>query len=835
MHKVKNKKIIKILSTRSLRANRKKNLIAVLAIMLTCILFTAVFSIGGSMLKSSQESTMRQVGSSQMAGLKYALPEDYETLSKDAAVKHISKKITVGHACNEELSKVNTEINYADEIYAKSSFNEPQQGHMPKERNEIAASSIVLKALGIPCKVGEKVPLMIDVDGKIIEEEFTLAGWWEGDKVAMAQEVWVSREFADEAAPTPETPFNGKSYAGYWDIGFDFATSFDIKGQVMEVLERNGYDVEQAAYAVNWAYMGSEIDAQSVILMAGLLLIILISGYLIIYNVFYINVIGEIHEYGLLKTIGTTAIQLRGIVRRQAVLLSLIGIPAGLFVGTVLSKVLFPIVIKEFTFYHTSFSMHPLIYIAAALFSFLTVLLSCNKPCRLAARVSPIEAIRYTEKTSDNRKAKKSRRVSVLTMAAWNIRRSKKKVIVVVLSLSMSLILVNVVYSIVHSFDLEKYISNSIVGDINITHSSIINIGSNVRIEDGISKAEQELFSQLDGVASGFPVYKSMGNISLDEAGMEKVYDYVERHESLQNDSWIQEELDGLEERKELFADIYALNEGGFSKLGLWDDAVDWETFQSGEYVILAAAEDQDAIFESGDKIRLCLPDGLEKEYTILAFAELPYPMSTRSFPVLGERLILPEKEYLAHSGDGAMMMVFEVEDGKQSTVEEWMKRYTETGNSELVCVSKQTYVKEFQSLVSMFWIVGGALSLILALIGSLNFVNVIVTGMLTRKQEFAMMEAVGMTRKQLRSMLIFEGMLYAAFTLFFSLTIGSVISSVLVKGVAGTIWFFRYHFSVLPIMLCAPLLILFSVLIPYVAYVHVSRESIVERLKMIE
>ena len=209
MHKVKNKKIIKILSTRSLRANRKKNLIAVLAIMLTCILFTAVFSIGGSMLKSSQESTMRQVGSSQMAGLKYALPEDYETLSKDAAVKHISKKITVGHACNEELSKVNTEINYADEIYAKSSFNEAQQGHMPKERNEIAASSIVLKALGIPCKVGEKVPLMIDVDGKIIEEEFTLAGWWEGDKVAMAQEVWVSREFADEAAPTPETPFNG--------------------------------------------------------------------------------------------------------------------------------------------------------------------------------------------------------------------------------------------------------------------------------------------------------------------------------------------------------------------------------------------------------------------------------------------------------------------------------------------------------------------------------------------------------------------------------------------------------------------------------------------------
>lgn len=835
MHKIKNKKIIRTLSMRSLRANRKKNLIAVLAIMLTCILFTAVFSVGGSMLKSSQESTMRQVGSSQMAGLKYALPEDYEKLSKDPAVKHISKRITVGRARNQELSKVNTEINYADEVYAQSSFNLPKEGHMPKERNEIATSSIVLKALGIPCKIGEKIPLMIDVDGKIIEEEFTLAGWWEGDKVAMAQEIWVSLEFAGEAAPTPEIPYNATCYAGYLDIGFDFATSWDIKGQLMKVLERNGYDVEQTAYAVNWAYTTSEVDLQSVILMIGLLFVILVSGYLIIYNVFFINVTGEIHEYGLLKTIGTTAVQLKKLVRRQAFLLSLIGIPAGLFAGTVLSRIIFPIIIEQFTFRSISFSMNPVIYIAAALFSFVTVWLSCNKPCRLAAKVSPVEAIRYTEKTSGSKKIKKSRRVSVLSMAVSNIGRSRKKMLVVVFSLSMSLILVNVVYSVVNSFDMEKYISNSIVGDINITHSSIINLGSNVRIEDGVSKSEQEMFSQLEGVAASFCVYAGGGWISLNETNTERLHDYVERNVRLLNDPWIEEEMEMIEESKELSTDIYALDEVGFSKLEWSDTPVDWETFQSGDYVLLAREEDEDAVFRTGDKIMLQMRDGSEKEYTVLAFTELPYPMSTRGYPILGERLILPQKEYLAHNGDGAMMMGLKVEQDKLASVEEWIKQYTENINTELTYTSRATFVEAFKSLVSMFWIVGGALSLVLALIGILNFINAIVTGMLARKQEFAMMEAVGMTRRQLRGMLIFEGMMYAVFTLVFSLTLGSLLCSVLVKGVAGEIWFFRYHFSLLPIILCAPFLILVSVLIPYAAYGQVNKESIVERLKMIE
>ena len=194
MYKVKNQKVIRRLSTKTLLANKKKNLVAVMAIMLTCILFTAVFSIGGSMLKSSEESTMRQVGGSQMAGLKYARWEDYDILSKDSAVRDINAAIIVGRAANDELSDLNTEVNYADDLYAKGSFCEPETGRMPEKRDEIAASSLVLKQLGVPCELGARVPLQIDVEGKVTEENLTLVGFCEGDPVTMAQECWNSRE-----------------------------------------------------------------------------------------------------------------------------------------------------------------------------------------------------------------------------------------------------------------------------------------------------------------------------------------------------------------------------------------------------------------------------------------------------------------------------------------------------------------------------------------------------------------------------------------------------------------------------------------------------------------
>ena len=61
-----------------------------------------------------------------------------------------------------------------------------------------------------------------------------------------------------------------------------------------------------------------------------------------------------------------------------------------------------------------------------------------------------------------------------------------------------------------------------------------------------------------------------------------------------------------------------------------------------------------------------------------------------------------------------------------------------------------------------MFLLVGGILCAIIGLVGLLNFFNAMMTGILSRRREFAVLQAVGMTNRQLKTMLIYEGLFYA-------------------------------------------------------------------------
>ena len=123
------------------------------------------------------------------------------------------------------------------------------------------------------------------------------------------------------------------------------------------------------------------------------------TGYLIIYNIFQISVAGDIRFYGLLKTIGTTPRQLKRIIRQQALLLCLIGIPAGLLLGYGIGAVLVPVVLRstQLGVGITTISTSPVIFVGSVLFALLTVLLSCSKPGKMAAKVSPVEATKYTD------------------------------------------------------------------------------------------------------------------------------------------------------------------------------------------------------------------------------------------------------------------------------------------------------------------------------------------------------------------------------------------------------------------------------------------------------
>ena len=95
----------------------------------------------------------------------------------------------------------------------------------------------------------------------------------------------------------------------------------------------------------------------------GVLALILLTGYLIIYNVFQISVAGDIRFYGLLKTIGTTPRQLRRILRNQALLLAAAGIPVGLLLGWLAGCALAPVVVRNLDSVSVVASANPWIFV----------------------------------------------------------------------------------------------------------------------------------------------------------------------------------------------------------------------------------------------------------------------------------------------------------------------------------------------------------------------------------------------------------------------------------------------------------------------------------------
>lgn len=859
MRRVKNGRVIRRIADKTRKAGKGKSLIAVLAIILTTVLFTTVFTVGGSMVKKQQEATMRQVGGSAHAGYKYLTQEEYDIVKKDKKIKEISYRIVVGDAVNKELIKLRTELGYYEELDAKFCFCYPEEGHLPEKEDELVTSDLVLKALGIPCELGVKVPLTVDTGKETYEKTFTLCGYFKGDRISQSQMGLVSKEHANKMTPTPVTSAMGKGldateYAGRIMADFNFASSFRIEKQVEELTKRCGFP-EDVDTGINWAYMG-DIDTGTMLMLISLLLVILISGYLIIYNIFYINVCQDIRYYGLLKTVGTTERQLRKIVRRQAYMLSLYGIPVGLFIGGLIGKLLLPMIMGNFTFagnVDTEVVLNPLIFAGAALFSFVTVLLSSIRPCRIASKISAIEAVRYTEGQDEKakgsrKKTKKTRRVHPREMAFQNIRRSKKKVVIVVASLSLALVLLNSIYGIVKGFDMDRFVASMTVSDFSIADATLDNLSVNYFsiITDGVTEQFLADLKKQDGIEETGNVYmKEVNPVFTDEEFAllkERIFESEKGRKALEEQAGQGGAalIEDFKEGHHVDGKVFGIDELVMEKLENPEGELDWEKFSSGKYVIATRywgieGEDGD-FFLPGEMVSVTNEAGETKQYEVMAVADIPMACGFHHYGFFDCNFILPEQEYRAFMGESQpMRTIFNVEAEQEEEVEHWLADYCENVNPDLQYTSKATIVAEFDQYKDMYTVVGSLLAFILAMIGILNFVNTMVTSVLSRKQEFAMMEAVGMTGKQLKQMLLYEGGYYALFTGICALVLGSILNLTVVRSIGGEYFFFTWHFTVTPVILCIPVLAVVVYLVPSFCYRGMSKASVVERMRRAE
>lgn len=863
MLRVKNGKCIRRISSRSIKNSMTRNVISVMAIALTAIMITALFTIGASMIHSFQQSTMKQVGTSAHAGFKFISMEQYEKVKQDPKVKDISYTIIAGELTNEELRETYTEFRYTEEKSAEWSFYTPTTGHLPEKGMELATTTDVLDALNVPHELGAKVPLEFTAGGKSYEEEFILCGFWEPDSAVSVNQAFISKEYCDKVAPAWDDASREENLermggpdgyiAGAVNPELWFATSWNIEKQMEDLKARCGFDGD-VNDGVNWAYASSEVDLETAVLIMGLLFIIMVSGYLIIYNVFYISVSSDIRFYGLLKTIGTTGRQLKKIVRRQALLLSLIGIPIGLILGYVISIVLLPVAIQLVDIRDCEVTADPLVFLGSAVFAFATVWISCIKPCRLAKKISPIEAVRFSEGNSAGEqggrkkhagrkkkvKEKKARKVTPLSLAWSNLGRTPKKTVAVVLSISLSLIILNSTLTTIKGFDMDKFIQSYVATDFYITDATTMNPGPDEQNYAAVSPEDADAFRNMEGVTDFGCVYMAEGILDLEGKLQERVEELYEKYApEMTPEVYRQEAEMYVYDEKFIPSHIYGVDKFFAENLELAEGTVDWEKFRSGKYVIAGLFEEESAsekFYEIGDTVRIPFVDGSVGEYEVMAIGSLPYALGPQHTHCFNCDLFLPADEFIARTGQtGAMKAAFNTEESAYDKVEEALADYCDNVNGDLGYISKSTYVEEFEQMENTYIIVGGALSLILALIGILNFANGVITSINARRRELAMMQSVGMTGTQMRQMLVNEGLLHILLTAGFMLTLGNLVTYGVIQLIAGQMWFFTYHFMIVPVLVSLVVFAVLAVLIPRICYRYMCRSSVVDRLRASE
>lgn len=859
MKKVNNKRVIRRIADQTRKAGKMRNLIAILAIALTSLLFTTVFTVGGSMIEKTQEEVMRQVGTSAHGEYKYLTQEEYDIVKKDRGLTGVSYRIVVGDLVNEAVASLPTEVNYYEDQDARWGFCYPQAGHMPVKEDEIATSDLVLEALGVPCRLGEQVSLEIQIGEEVVSRTFTLSGYYRGDPIMMAQMVMVSKTFQEKVAPVPtDSVLDGNwesmdMYIGRIMADFKFPTSLFLEKQIKALSHRCGFG-ETQNYGANWAYLGQDLDMESLVMFVVLIFVILVSGYLIIYNIFYINVIRDISHYGLLKTIGTTGKQLRQIVRRQALVLSMWGIPIGLLGGTLIGSILLPVIMNSMVYAETinqQVVWKGWIFAGAALFSFVTVYISCIKPCRVVSRVSAIEAVRYTEGQDRQqgrrgrrgaKKRKKTKHVTPFALAMQNVGRNRKRVFIVVASLSLALVVLNCIYSILLGIDMDQFIANLAITDFSVADASMDNYALQEHNTAGVTAEFLDAVKEQPGITEFGNIYVKELLPTFTDADWKKIEERILDNPDAQQTLEMYtppDESDYMEMvRAERFVDgnTYGISQLVMNSLEGVQGQLDWEKFQTGKYVITTRFG---YVEESGKGINFFLPgetitiyneQGESRQYEVMAVADIPYACGMKVFGMFNCDYILPEQEFLDFMGvQQPMRTLFNVEPEQEQQMQQWMTAYCQNVNPDLNCTSKESVKKEYDSYKNMVVIVGNLLCLVLAFIGILNFINTMVTSVLSRKQELAMMEAVGMTGKQLRQMLCMEGGCYAVLTAVVSLILSSLLSTTLIRS--AELVFFRYQFTLVPVLLCLPILFLIVLLVPVLCYRNVSKISVVERM----
>ncbi|MDE6887378.1 MAG: ABC transporter permease [Eubacterium sp.] len=765
--------VIREIALKKLASQKQRNRIACLAIMLTTFMIYTLCSIGLSFWESMRLQEIYAAGVDADLLLAEFTPRQQEVLEDRGLcerIGYITRVATLGNT--KELG-----VNGAGFYYADGACLEDQiapamlsmEGSFPVREREILVPDWFASKLGVlPGQLGTQVELVIyygGVDGdfnRLSENEtaaFTVCGIYEDNSVNYIHNtayIYVSRDFW-EAAPFEDEQYKSAAYLTLKQgIG---------RGELLREL-----DLAKGQELTPFKQQYAENDDGVLEVGLGVLLVI-VCGSLIIYNILSLSAAQDIRFFGQLKTLGVTKRQLKSYMRYQIWWLCLLGVPGGLALAVPLSAFVVPQAVYALrTVDQVQVSFSPLLFVGTALLSVFTVVIGSLRPLRMAAGVSPIAAAQYVN-VSVRKKECKRKRDSMLSIAWRNVFRSRKSAFVVFLSLFLAVMLFFTLDGLLSGYSASALVGNSMYYDI---------------VVEGVngSFSEQTLreVAAIPGVASMEemrmlkPQSSEADWLKVSEPKLQMYCDKVRADLSEINIAAVESAIQG---------DLYKMSMIGigqqeFARISeACGMEADKEAFQSGAVGIWLCNtfEDDEQLLMPQDAQTVYLGGLKGQKVTIPRMERVA---CTSSMLLLMQEVapnILVSNDTLCAIADTFVFRLNIQLEQPQADAQVQTALKGILGDSPMISIdSKQDKVEKNESSFSTIRTLASVMSLILFFIGIMNFINTMYAGILARQKELEMLECIGMSKKQVKQMLIAEGMLYMLVTAGLVLTLGAAI-----------------------------------------------------------
>lgn len=784
----------------NLKSSKAKSVLICITIMLTTTLLTSVGIICNNWLKTNKAATIEYSGSFE--GIYKRVNKDkLDIIKNNASIDQYGIYKAIGTSQYEDS---NLGLIYADNTIKNMANIKFEDGTMPEKENEIAIESGYLNLLNNGAKIGDKIKLSYESlsTGEIKEKEFILSGILQTSDISKAQKSYsaiISKSYFVSEEVDENTKYN--VYINI--VKPKKLTADEVKESILSIAKNMG--IEEYDVRINTDYINaSNPDPQVIAGGIVVALIIILSSMLVIYSIFYVSVINKVHEYGKLRAVGATKRQIRKIILREGFILSCISIPLGIAIGYLIGQV---VILKALKMDRYGVGgMNIFIAIGVAVITVISVLLSLLKPMKMACNISPVEAMRYDGNDSKQKKRKGYEEINLKKITFANLSRNKKRTVITLLSLSLSGILFIVASTIMNCMNPENMAKDHSLGDITVY---LDNYDWN---EDGSNN--------LYDIQANNPLGKEMCERLENIPGVKKI--------NMEKSAWASIDIGAGEKNLE---DIQGFDKEFYDELSehLVEGEINKEALESGEGLVYTHPSYAKEIgIKVGSTQVITIYDGKDsykKEFTVLALVDIG-----------GASIRIPKSvmDSLIKT-DTTIRVGLEIKKDMLKSVEEEIKNITD--NDEYLSYGTlEDSIETYKKSMAITSVLIYSLVIIIGVIGLMNLINTMITSIITRKRELGILQAIGLSDKQLVKMLQIEGLFYTVGTLLITLTLGNIlgyIAVIIFRNTGASYAIYDYPLTQTIIMIVAITLV--QILITYMVTNNFKKDSLVDRIRYSE